>query len=67
MGSTYVRKNPDDRENEFTDLSKVELIESMPYGINFNISVYQVSCGAEFTAILTTEGEVWTFGANSKG
>jgi len=39
----------------------------MPFEINFNIPVLKVVCAYKTAALLTAEGEVYTWGSNSYG
>ena len=39
----------------------------MPFEINFEIPVLKVVCAVKTAALLTAEGEVYTWGSNSYG
>ena len=46
------------------DVEKLQDIASLPYQVEFNIPVLKVSCGDLFSALLTVEGEIYTWGYN---
>jgi len=64
-----LRKNEKDERTKYSEseLKFVEQESSLPYSLPFHISVFQASVGLEFAALLTVEGEVFTFGHNLKG
>lgn len=41
-----------------------EDISSLPFEINFSIPVIKVCCGDTYSALLTSEGQVFTWGSN---
>ena len=43
---------------------KIEVIASLPYGIEFKKPVSKVICGDIFAGALTSMGEVYTWGSN---
>ena len=57
-------KNEDLNLIKESDLYKLEDINSLPFGIDFSIPVSKVECGDSVFALLTCEGEVFTWGNN---
>jgi alpha-tubulin suppressor-like RCC1 family protein len=45
----------------------LESIASQPFQVEFNLSILKVTCGNGFSAILTTDGRVFTWGSNMFG
>ena len=45
----------------------LEDIASLPFEINFRIPVVKVGCGDTYSALLTAEGQVFTWGSNTFG
>jgi alpha-tubulin suppressor-like RCC1 family protein len=59
----------DDPANQFTekDLFKLETLNSLPFAVDFFIPVAKVVCGDGFSALLTAEAQVFTWGTNQFG
>ena len=49
------------------DIDKLEDIASMPFQVDFKIPVYKTICGDVFSALLTNQGQVFTWGYNKCG
>jgi len=69
MGQSKIltEKYADDETiNQITEdeLFKVQDINSLPFSIDFFIPIVKVTCGDQFSALLTAEGEVFTWGTN---
>ena len=45
----------------------MEAIPSLPFGVTFNIPVAKVVCGDLFSGLLTSEGDIYTWGWNQYG
>lgn len=48
-------------ENDLEDIC------SLPFQVQIDIPVHKVVCGHEFSALLTAEGQVFTWGLNTTG
>jgi alpha-tubulin suppressor-like RCC1 family protein len=49
------------------DLSMLQDMASVPFQVDFPIPVAKVTCGDGFSAILSVEGLVYTWGYNNYG
>ena len=75
MGSATILKDEYEQtqkdKNLFTeeDLEKNMLqdINSMPFEVDFFIPIVKVTCGDVFAGLLTSEGQVFTWGHNQYG
>ena len=65
-GNSKVNRQENQDLNLVTesDLYKLEEINSMPFSLGFDIPVFSVHCGDSVAAILTCEGQVFTWGNN---
>lgn len=50
-----------------TQMHMLEDICSVPFGLEFEFPVTKVVCGFNFASLLTSTGEVYTWGSNSNG
>ena len=49
------------------DMKDLEDISSLPFQVDIGIPVHKVVCGHDFSALLTVEGQVFTWGLNTSG
>lgn len=68
-GTTVIAEDENSTQETFTqsELSKLQNIPSTPFEISFGLGVAKVACGDLFCALLTVEGEVYTWGYNLYG
>lgn len=68
-GATIIANEENSEQNKFdkNELQKTSNIPSTPFEISFRIPVSKVACGDMFSAALTSEGEVFTWGYNLYG
>lgn len=71
MGNIKILKEQHEQSehNLFNEdmLYMLEDIASLPFEINFRIPVVKVGCGDSYSALLTAEGQVFTWGSNTFG
>ena len=48
-------------------MSKFSDVPSIPYRVDFDIPVHKVVCGNYFAGLLTSEGQIFTWGCNNYG
>eukprot|EP00347_Sterkiella_histriomuscorum_P000877 403374181 len=71
-GQSLIQKQDHQNQDKMTYTEeeidgKLDQIPSVPFSVFFNIPVVKVSCGDQFSAILTAEGQVFTWGLNISG
>lgn len=63
-------ENNETKDKNFIDRNELQMIESipsLPFQVDFCIPVNKIQCGDGFSAIVTAEGQVFTWGFNDYG
>ncbi|CDW81553.1 regulator of chromosome condensation [Stylonychia lemnae] len=68
-GASVIAIDESDTRQTFTEkqINEIEIVPSVPFKIDFMQPVVKVSCGSMFSALLTSTGEVYTWGNNQFG